>query len=130
MRVCSATQSCLTLQTHGLWPPRLLSLWDFPGKNTGVGCHFLLQAIVLNQESNRHLLHWQADSLPLSHLGSPGPIHLPDHCPKWLLCWLLFKIYESNWGFGLIVEILLKPEAWDALTCVLQSQFSLTTVLT
>ena len=55
---------------------------------------------------------------------------VPDHCPKWLLCWLLFKIYESNWGFGLIVEILLKPEAWDALTYVLQSQFSFKTVLT
>ena len=26
---------------------------------------------------------------------------VPDHFPKWLLCWLLFKIYESNWGFGL-----------------------------
>ena len=27
----------------GLWPPRLLCLWGNPGKNTGVGCHFLLQ---------------------------------------------------------------------------------------
>ena len=24
-------------------PTRLLHLWDFPGKSTGVGCHFLLQ---------------------------------------------------------------------------------------
>ena len=31
--------------------------WDFPGKNTGVGCHFLLQGIFLNQESNPGLLH-------------------------------------------------------------------------
>ena len=28
---------------HGLQPPRLLRPWDFPGKSTGVGCHFLLQ---------------------------------------------------------------------------------------
>ena len=41
---------------------------DSPGKNTGMGCHFLLQGIFLIQESNPHLLHWQADSLPLSHL--------------------------------------------------------------
>ena len=27
---------------HGLQPTRLLRPWDFPGKNTGVGCHFLL----------------------------------------------------------------------------------------
>ena len=30
---------------HGLWPTRLLHLWNFPGENTGVGCHFLLQGI-------------------------------------------------------------------------------------
>ena len=35
---------CLTLlPPHGLQPTRLLSPWDFPGKNTEVGCHFLLQ---------------------------------------------------------------------------------------
>ena len=27
---------------HGLHPTRLLHPWDFPGKSTGVGCHFLL----------------------------------------------------------------------------------------
>ena len=41
--------------------------WNFPGKNTGVGCPFLLQGILLIQISNPRLLHWQADSLPLSH---------------------------------------------------------------
>ena len=43
---------------------------EFPGKNTGMGCHFLLQGIFLTQGLNLGLLHWQADSLPLSHLGS------------------------------------------------------------
>ena len=32
-----------SLQPHGLQPTRLLRPWDFPGKSTGVGCHFLLQ---------------------------------------------------------------------------------------
>ena len=44
-------------------------------QNTGVGCRFLLQGIFLTQGSNLHLLdlqHWQADSLPLSFLGSLG----------------------------------------------------------
>ena len=48
--------------------PLLLCPWDFPGKNTGVGCHSLLQGIVLTRElslSLLHLLHWQADSSPL-----------------------------------------------------------------
>ena len=31
-----------SLWTHGLQPARLLCPWDFPGKNTEVGCHFLL----------------------------------------------------------------------------------------
>ena len=46
----------------------------FPGKNTGVGCHFLLQGIFPTQGSNLHLLcllRWQVVSLPLSHQGSP-----------------------------------------------------------
>ena len=47
-----------------------------PGKNTKVGCHFLLQGIFPTQGSNSRLLHWQADSLPLSHLGSPFAYYL------------------------------------------------------
>ena len=43
--VCVCAQSCPTLWPHGLQPPRLLYPWDSPGKNTGVGCHFLLQGI-------------------------------------------------------------------------------------
>ena len=43
--------------------------------NIGAGCHFLLQRIFPTQGLNPHflrLLHWQEDSLPLSHLRSPG----------------------------------------------------------
>ena len=36
----------------GLYPTRLLCPWDSPGRNTGVGCHFLLQGIFLTQGSN------------------------------------------------------------------------------
>ena len=56
---CSSlvTKSCLTLtQLHGLHPTRLLCPWDFPGKNTGVGYHFLLQRVFLTQGWNPHLL--------------------------------------------------------------------------
>ena len=34
-----------SLRPHGLQPTRLLCPWDFPGKDTGVGCHFLLQLL-------------------------------------------------------------------------------------
>ena len=47
----------------------------FSRQETGVGCHALLQGIFLFQGSNPclwHLLHWQADSLPLRHLEAPS----------------------------------------------------------
>ena len=37
-----------SLRLHGLQHARLLCPWDFPGKSTGVGCHFLLQNISLS----------------------------------------------------------------------------------
>ena len=52
-------------------PTRLLCPWNFPGKNTAVDCHFLLQGIFLTQGLNLCLLHCHADSLLLSHLGTP-----------------------------------------------------------
>ena len=43
--VCVGGHSVISnsLQPHGLTPTRFLCPWNFPGKNTGVGCHFLLQ---------------------------------------------------------------------------------------
>ena len=69
-----------SLQPHGLQPARLLCQWDFPGKNTGVGGHALLQGIFLTQGSNLsllHLLHWQVDSLPAEppEKASAEPTH-------------------------------------------------------
>ena len=59
------TKSCLALATPQALPTRLLCPWEFPGKKTGVGCHFLLQGIFLTQGLNPHLLqlmHWQVNS--------------------------------------------------------------------
>ena len=40
-----------SVRPHGLQPTRLLRPWDSPGKNTGVGCHFLLQCMKVESES-------------------------------------------------------------------------------
>ena len=53
---------------------RFFCTWDVPGKNTGVGGHFLLQGMFQTQGSNSRLLHWQTGSLPLSHQRSPCPV--------------------------------------------------------
>ena len=69
--LCSFVSDCL--QPPGLEPARLLCPRDSPGKNTGVGCHSLLQGIFPTQGLKSSLLclrHWQAGSLPLRHLES------------------------------------------------------------
>ena len=78
-------------QTHGLDPFRLLRSWAFLGKNTGVGCHFLLQEIFATQELNSHLSLqlWQVDSLPLSHLGNPDNSYTM----------VLFKVLEYSCSY-------------------------------
>ena len=61
-----------SMQPHRRQPTRLPRPWDSPGKNTGVGCHLLLQGVVSTQGSNPGplcLRHWQAHSLPLCCLG-------------------------------------------------------------
>ena len=65
------------LQPHGLQPTRFLCPWDFLGKKTGVGCHVFIQGIFPIQGSNLYLLHKQADSLLLSHQGSPSISYTP-----------------------------------------------------
>ena len=58
---------------------RLLCPWDSPGKNTGGGCHALLQGIFPTQGSNPGLLrlfHWQADSIPQAPPGKPIYTHV------------------------------------------------------
>ena len=39
-----------SVRPHGLQPTRLPHPWDSPGKNTGVGCHFLLQCMKVESE--------------------------------------------------------------------------------
>ena len=64
-------QSCPTL--CNLMDCRLLHPWDFPGKNTAVGCHFLLQGIFPTQGSNPSLPHCRHTPYPyhLSHQEIP-----------------------------------------------------------
>ena len=49
-------QSCPTLRPHRWQHTRLPRPWDSPGKNTGVGCHFLLQCMKVKSEREFALL--------------------------------------------------------------------------
>ena len=68
-RYVCASQLCLTLCDP--MDTRLLHPWDFLGKSTRVGCHFLLQGIFLTQGSNPGLPHCRQTLYHLSHQGSP-----------------------------------------------------------
>ena len=80
--VCAKSLSRVQLFATVDYPTRLHCPWDSPGKNTGAGCHALLQGIFLNQDSNPHLLHllpWQVGSLPPCHLRSPCPRYKEEY---------------------------------------------------
>ena len=64
-------QLCLTLcDPKDSIPPGYPILGILQARILKWGCHFLLKGIFPTQGSNSHLLHWQVDSLPLSHEGS------------------------------------------------------------
>ena len=65
------TRSCPILQPHGLEPVSLLCPWDSPGKNSGVGCHALLQGTFLTQGSNPPLLDCRQILYHMNPWGSP-----------------------------------------------------------
>ena len=67
----------------------LLSI-GFPRQENWSGLPFLLQRTFPSQGSNPHLLHWQANSLPLSHKGSPFPCLVICYCRDNINC--IFKI--------------------------------------
>ena len=60
-----------SLRPHGLQLASLLCPWNSPGKNTGVGCHSLLQGVFPTQESNLSLQHCRQTLYCLNHQGSP-----------------------------------------------------------
>ena len=81
LSVCVLT--CLVV-SDSLPPHGLLCPWDFPGKNTGVRCHFLLQEIFLTQGSNLHLLNYRQILFITQPLGKPPQLDI----------WTLFCCYQ------------------------------------
>ena len=78
-------QSCPTLRPHRRKPTRLLRPWDSPGKNTGVGCHFLLQCMKVKSESE------VARSCPT--LSNPMDCSLPGSSVHGI-----FQVRVLEWG--------------------------------
>ena len=99
---------------------KLLCSWDFPGKNTGVGCHF--QGLFPTQglcPGVLCLLYWQVDSLPMHHLGSP-----PFPYGLFLKYWIEFPVLYSRsllviyFTYGCCLVAKLCPTLFDPMDCV------------
>ena len=61
-----------SVQPHRRQPTRLPGPWDSPGKNTGVGCHFLLQCMKVKSESEvAQSCPTLSNLMDCSHPGSP-----------------------------------------------------------
>ena len=130
-RAHALIQSCPILcDLMGCYPARLLCLWNFPGKYTGVGCLFLLQGIFLTQGSSWYLwclLHWQADSLPLCHRGSPHNRKLLSHKSgrqkseiiiiNWNQSGVRTILPQRLWGRMCSLTLPASGECWQYLPC-------------
>ena len=122
----SHSRRCVCALSHFSCVQLFVTLWtivhqahsqDSPGKNTGMGCHALLQGIFSTQESNPHLLrllHCRQILHPLSHLGSPLKSAGTEYKPETTnnsFHWLLVPVntlalnshpstFDSSWFFS------------------------------
>ena len=77
--VCACSVVSDTLQPHGLYPARLLCSWDFPGKNTGVGCCFPLPGDLLDPG-----IKPTSPALAGGFFTTAPPVLKYDFCQWWL----------------------------------------------
>ena len=59
-------------QPHRRQPTRLPCPWDSPGKNTGVGCHFLLQCMTVKNKSEAAQWRWTPSDPTDPNLSGPS----------------------------------------------------------
>ena len=115
---CSVTST--SSWPHVLYPTGFLCPGNSPGKNTGVGCHFLLQGTFPTQGLNPGIPHCRRILYQLSHKGSPaGKSQLIDFChPRMTffppLCnFIVLMFILSDMNIATLVFLLL-VFVWDS----------------
>ena len=109
LRACSVAQLCLTLcNLKDCSPNMFLFPWGFPGKNTGVGYHFLLQGIFPTQWSNLCLLIGRR--VLYLHLGPEIPLICQVNDTSDSLQFFRSRWTSSNrWSTGSLVFPFVEP---------------------
>ena len=96
--MCLVTQSCPTLWNPvDCNPPGFSVRGNSPGKNTGVGCHALLQGIFPTQGSNPGLLHCRQILYWLCHQGT-----LNELMNRWIRASLSMEFSRPKYWSGLL----------------------------
>ena len=134
---CSVMSNCLW--PHGLYPARSFCPWNFPGKNTGVGCHFLLHWVLPSQGSNPSFLE-----LSLKHCNTSRWQPITKYCesPYYVLATRLIKkeikgkrrrrnshslstysVPDTGEGVMLVHLVLTTPYVVRITVCVTYTQF-------
>ena len=114
--VCLVAQSCPTLcDPMDCSPPGSSVHGDSPGKNTGEGCHVLLQGIFPTQGSNPGLPHCRQILYCLSHQESPRilewvayPFSRETFWPRnWtgVSCWATKEAHKHIWASQLVLVV-------------------------
>ena len=75
-----------SLRPHGLQPAGLFCPWDFPGKNTGVGCHFLSPGESSGPRDRIGVSCWAGRFFTTEPLGNPSPYTIHLQIPHPLCC--------------------------------------------
>ena len=105
--LCLVTQSCPTLcDPMDCSLPGSSVHRDSPGKNTGVGCHALLQGVFPTQGSNPDLTHRRWILYHLSHQESPRrlewvayPFSRGSSCPRnWTRVSCIAGVFFTSWA--------------------------------
>ena len=111
------------MRPHGLQPTRLPRPWDSPGKNTGVGCHFLLQCMKVKSESEitqscltlatpwtaayqappsmgfSRQKYWSGVPLPSPSPAVRGSLFTSEACEweNWQITFYPYKCFSQKW---------------------------------
>ena len=102
------------MRPHRRQPPRLPCPWDSSGKNTGVGCHFLLQCVQVKRESEvAQSCPTLCDPIDSSPPGSPVPGVLQARTLEWVAI-----SFSNAWQWKVKVKLLscvrLVETSWTA----------------
>ena len=93
-----------SLWPRGLWPARLLCPWNFPGKSTGVGCHFLLLKV---EKQVMYLSFNIRDAVLLSRKDMFGHF---SRVQLFAALWIVTRQLPLSMGFS-------RQEYWSGLPC-------------